>query len=134
MREFKFRAYFRMDGNTYAVLAIDFSKDVATLYDAKTEADFSVSFEDIELMQYTGYRDKNGIRIYEGDVLIKIDDKYEELYTVVYKYGCFYLFHRGMDDPLFLDGQSFYETYYEVIGNVYENEDDVLYRKVRRKK
>lgn len=134
MREIKFKAYFKMDGNTYEVLAIDFSKDVATLYDAKTEADFIVSFEDIELMQYTGYRDKNGIRMYEGDVLVKIDDIYEDLYTVVYKDGCFYLFHNDMDDPLYLDGQSFYETYYEVIGNVYENEDDVLRRKVRRKK
>ncbi|OCS10386.1 hypothetical protein CFTD6783_02280 [Campylobacter fetus subsp. testudinum] len=134
MREIKFRAYFKMDGNTYEVLAIDFSKDAATLYDAKKEADFTTSFKDIELMQYTGYRDKNGVGMYEGDVLVKVDDIYEDLYTVVDKYGCFHLIHNDMDDPLYLDEQSFYEAYYEVIGNVYENEDDVIRRQIRRRK
>ncbi|WP_162166256.1 YopX family protein [Campylobacter fetus] len=132
MREFKFRAYFRMDGNTYAVLAIDFSKDVATLYDAKTEADFKASFEDIELMQYTGHTDKNGVRIYEGDVLIKIDDICGGLYTVVYKNGYFYLSDSGMKYPFFMVGQSVYDAYYEVIGNIYENEYNAFCRSVER--
>ena len=85
-----------------------------------------------ELMQYTGLKDKNGVEIYEGDIL---STDLSRLYLIVeFRNGAFmYQCHH--------DGQNYYDfmepanerlkfntKYHEVIGNIYEN-PELLERK-----
>ena len=79
--------------------------------------------EEIELMQSTGLKDKNGKEIFEGDIV-----DYKGRKAVVKWHGSYASFiYRFVDElqervsewhPLFL---AYY--HFEVIGNIYENKE-----------
>lgn len=120
MKKIKFRAFFKIDEQIYEVASIDFLNKEVTLWDKETAVNFEASFEDIELLQYTGANDKRGVEIYEGDIVkfvSRLDDS-KRMGTVRYWAGdaafliecereIFFLFHDALNR--------------EVIGNIYEN-------------
>nr|DAJ80798.1 MAG TPA: YopX protein [Caudoviricetes sp.] len=69
MREIKFRALLKADGRIYEVRSVDFLNKEATLWDKETAVNFEVSFKDIELLQFAGFKDKNGVEIYTGYIV-----------------------------------------------------------------
>jgi len=70
MREIKFRAFF--DDEMYPVTNLDYINDgsgiIAHIHVKGINQE--IPSGQFELMQYTGLKDKNGVEIYEGDIII----------------------------------------------------------------
>lgn len=121
MREIKFRAFVKFAKVTLDVIYIDFERKrvyCKTKLNNPNPLDF-YEFEDIELMQHTGLKDKNGVEIYEGDILSFDNNHYE---IVVFRDGGF-----AIENPL---GYAFFQNnldvitkQYSIIGNIYENKE-----------
>jgi uncharacterized phage protein (TIGR01671 family) len=121
MREIKFRAWDQLNKKVYPVtqiVMIGFGKLDGVQID---DGGFRwLNGTDIELMQYTGLKDKNGKEIYEGDIVINYGEWNQEYRTVVtYSEGYFTPLVNVEEGHNAID--SYWSNSYEVIGNIYEN-------------
>lgn len=116
MREIKFRGWDRVKGNLMYDFLLD-SNGKAQIYQG-----ISGRYEEtdrIEIMQYTGLKDKNGKEIYEGDILTYngITSNGNKIIREVNYNAENARFQSGM----YLLTQSIELS--EIIGNIYENPD-----------
>ena len=74
-----------------------------------------VVINDAELMQYTNLKDKNGVEIYEGDI-VRWYDNGSDYPNILTKIQPVIIKNLNSLTPMF-----FANTEYEIIGNIYEN-------------
>ena len=135
MREIKFRAFYKDYGDPakpngsmfYDCIPTGSFEEWLIAFDGAEngyDGDFEVG-KDIEIMQYTGLKDKNGREIYEGDVLYWNDSRKLEVRWGTVGWVLFSDLFKRLGFP---DGDTCseyntvsYTRVSEVIGNVYES-------------
>ncbi len=120
-REIKFRMWDKIDLQMRPVIQFHIHGDWVSCPVQVNEDDLGLEqrkLEDIELMQFTGLKDVNGKRIYEGDIL-KTNRNFFSSLTLT---GEVYWFNTEQrfglrDNVYYLNSKH----EYEIIGNIYEN-------------
>ena len=103
--------------------SIRFDTKVIEVYDESCNTYRYLDFEDVEFMENTGLKDKNGKYIYEGDI-VTVNGTWDCI--IEYKQSSCAFVLKSIDSRWSMGYFSNYddiEEMLEVIGNVYENEE-----------
>lgn len=130
MREIKFRAWEKNLKEIIPVHNINFENKIIN-----TESAWRF-FDEVELMQYTSLKDKNGKEIFEGNIVelvmpdtpyviqgngysdVDIEKGFKIIGAVTFLYSCWFIDEgEGKGGPLDFDENQ----QLEIIGNIYEN-------------
>ena len=120
MREIKFRAWVKEKKAIFEVILIVYVSKKVTYLLERVGHLLSIrdaKFDDVELMQYTGLKDKNNKEIYEGDIIVLHGSKYK----VIFKTEGARFVLRNDEFELEITFINNNNERMEIIGNIYEN-------------
>jgi uncharacterized phage protein (TIGR01671 family) len=132
MRVIKFRGWDKYFKKIVEVRSINFQLQTTKVIPTKSinKLDFyETALDNIELMQYTGLKDRNGKEIYEGDIVsFYIDFGYGDQKVkakVVFDNGSFKYENKVGSDfhKVACEDAREFNLDVEVVGNIYENSE-----------
>lgn len=121
-RDIKFRAWVKDRKAIFEVILIDYVSKKVTYIVERIGHLLNIrhdKFNDVELMQYIGLKDKNGKEIYEGDILFESFG--ERYYKVVFENGSFRAEFEGDFEEHSFDLIDVVAQGCKIVGNIYEN-------------
>ncbi|TYU13774.1 YopX family protein [Listeria monocytogenes] len=141
MRDIEYRAFVKRKKEMFPVTDLCFNryeKDAVGVSGCGdpycTMCDDWYNFDDVLLMQYTGLKDKNGKKIFEGDIVTAFSNinKYTDSFagdveptfcftSIVYDGACFKTTYKGEPSYVLNQNVSSLVKHMEVIGNIHEN-------------
>ena len=92
MKNLKFRAWDKRTKLMNDVTTIDLEQEIVFYHNWKYGHSKTIPFSDVILLQYTGLKDKNGVEIFEGDII----DKGYHNFSIENQIGCVE-FNQGGD-------------------------------------
>ena len=122
MKEFKIKAWLKKEKKMVAIIGIDLNYQYIRYTDDGNlfKDDYKIAeFKDIELLQFTGAKDKAGQELYEADVIL-FNDGIDDIYGLI-SYdddGTYRVSYENITEPL-----SDREGDFEIVGNIFENSD-----------
>lgn len=121
MREIKFRVWDPAEKQMCPVIAADFQDNQYKVFCRLPKPGAQEIFS-ADLMQYTGVKDKNGVEIYEGDIIRGHTGRYQVDCVVRWSMGnCGFIAEPTIMERTYLCLNPGSTKSYEVIGNIYEN-------------
>lgn len=121
MKEFKMKAWLKKEKKMVAIIGIDFNYEYirytedGNLFNENYK---TAAFKDIELLQFSGAKDKAGQELYEADV-IKFNDGIDDIYGLISyddEDGSYRVSYENITEHL-----SNLEGDFEIVGNIFEN-------------
>ena len=121
MREIKFRAWDKENEKMMKVSSLSLKNKEIAVRENRTYHFFRM--QNLELMQYTGLKDKNGKEIYEGDIVLVKPGGISTWYKTVveFKEGALIASLINEENHFYIFNPGFDSNDFEVIGNIYEN-------------
>lgn len=123
MKEFKMKAWLKKENKMVAIIGIDLNYQYIryTVDGNLFKDDYKIAdFKDIELLQFTGTKDKAGQELYEADVIL-FNDGIDDIYGLISyddEEGTYCVSYENITEPL-----SDREGDFEIVGNIFENPD-----------
>lgn len=106
----------------FEVTGLGFNPQGDSVEDGKRDAGWRwMALERVELMQFTSLRDKNGVEIYEGDIVRGLHTYNLTIVWHKYGWGTTHIDNDGDKNIDPFDNALFEEYDIEVIGNIYSN-------------
>lgn len=125
MREIKFRVWDRTDNRMWTAIQLDWVSDSEALrcwVQKGQSSDHGVwlDADEFALLQFTGLKDKNGVEIYQGDLM----RYYKDVFVVIFQemnaaFEMAYVSESGVSMHTFRSLSV--AKFCEVVGNIYEN-------------
>ena len=136
MRMIDFRAWDKKESEILDVMDIDFSGNKVGVCnvpkrlfkDGRLHTIHSIerNWNEVELMQYTGLKDKNGMEIYEGDIL-EVEKNEDGTYKGTINGKTFFDRFQGYSSKIKVEGMHdidtlrYWNNRVRIIGNICEN-------------
>ena len=118
-REILFRGKRVKDGKwVEGLLTKDIKGHIRIQYNPRN---FSVVVNPETVGQFTGMTDKNGTKIFEGDIVKEKHKVHERIYSIFWRNDCFSMSAQAKHISYYLD--EIVSSHCEVIGNVFENKE-----------